>query len=583
MDTRRNAPGQPKLRVAILTGLERGSALDAFAALAAVSDIEIVGILFDSERPSLGRRFRNLKKNVKREGVGYIGFRLVEAVRGALEGFANRVVSQEEVNQAIRRAFPHRPFHLQDFQRLFNIPLHDVGNLNSQWAAKTLRSLSVDVGVVLGTRVLKRSTFSVPRLGCLNVHKGKVPEYRGLPPGFWELYDGQSAAGVTIHFVDDGLDTGDIVGADSVPIHPADSVETLQAKLDALAKDLLVRSVIGIAQESYTRTKQSAWSGKARTSPTRAQRRELEHRRHPGKGHVHPIVSVVKTAVYLAMYFGGLVWLIRTFRKLLGLQRACIVLYHRVNDECDDVLTTSLERFAQHITLLKRFYEIIDSSELVRRLQTGEKLSGRAVVVHFDDCYRDVFTAAFPLMQQAGLPATVFVSTGFVGTSRTFEHDRTICPLPLDNFTAGDLCALRKDGWELGSHTVNHANLGTAMEEEARYEIRQSKTDLETILKEPITLFSYPFGGRHHTQPVVRELVQQAGYIAMFSAYGGYVHQGDDLYSIQRIGANGHFRPLDLVMAIEGLSLDALRHRTEGVMGNTTQISRDEGRSGAIR
>lgn len=570
MDARENAPGQAKLRVVILTGLETGSALDAFAALAAVADIEIVGIVFDSERPSLGRRVRNLKRNVKREGVGYIGFRLVEAVREALDGFANRVVSQEEVDQAVRQALPRRPFHLQDFQRLFNIPIHEVGNLNSQKAAETLRTLRADLGIVLGTRVLKRSTFSVPRLGCLNVHKGKVPEYRGMPAGFWELYDGQSDAGVTIHFVDDGLDTGDIVGAGSVSILPADSVETLQAKLDALAKDLLVRSVTGIAQESYIKTKQPAWSGKARTSPTRAQRRELEHRRQPGRGRVNPIVESVKTAVYLAMYFGGLVRLIRTGRRLLGIQRACIVLYHRVNDECDDVLTTSLERFAQHIALLKRFYEVIDSSELVRRLQAGENRLDGVVVVHFDDCYRDVFTAAFPLLKQSGLSATAFVSTGFVGTSRTFEHDRTTCPLSLDNFTADDLRALRKGGWEIGSHTVNHADLGKATEEEARYEIEQSKNTLEEILKEPVTLFSYPFGGRHHTKSIIREMVAQAGYVAMFSAYGGYVYKGSDVYNMQRIGANGHFRPLDLVMAIEGLSLDALRHRTEGIMGNPT-------------
>jgi peptidoglycan/xylan/chitin deacetylase (PgdA/CDA1 family) len=506
---------------------------------------------------------------MKREGLGYVGFRLVEAVREALDGFANRVVSQEEVDQAIRRAFPDRPFHLQDLHRLFHIPIHEVGNLNSQLAAETLRSLRADLGIVLGTRVLKRSTFSVPRLGCLNVHKGKVPEYRGLPPGFWELYDGQSAAGVTIHFVDDGLDTGDIVGAGSVPIHPADSVETLQVKLDALAKELLVQSVTGIAQESYTRTKQPAWSGKARTSPTRAQRRELEHRCHPGKGRMNPIVSGVKTAVSLAMYFGGFVWLIRTVRKVLGIQRACVILYHRVNDECDDPMTASLERFAQHVVLLKRSYEVIDSSELVRRLQTGKQLSDRAIVVHFDDCYRDVFTSAFPLLKQAGLPASVFVSTGFVGTSRIFDHDRTTCPLPLENFTADDLCILRKSGWEIGSHTVNHADLGKATEEEARYEIGQSKTDLETILKEPITLFSYPFGGRHHTQPIIRELVQQAGYAAMFSAYAGYVHQGADLYNIQRISVSGHFRPLDLIMEIEGLSFGALTRRLSQFVGRT--------------
>src|SRR5260370_36779612 len=123
-----------------------------------------------------------------------------------VEGWAARVLPHEDVKKLLRESFPERAFALADLTRIHRIPIYEVGNLNSQEAAATLSQLQADLGIVLGTRVLKSSTFSVPRLGCVNLHKGKVPEYRGQPAGFWELYDSQTSAGVTVHFVDDGLD-----------------------------------------------------------------------------------------------------------------------------------------------------------------------------------------------------------------------------------------------------------------------------------------------------------------------------------------------------------------------------------------
>ncbi|TLY16782.1 MAG: hypothetical protein E6K69_03380 [Nitrospirae bacterium] len=65
--------------------------------------------------------------------------------------------------------------------------------------------MNTDLGIVIGTRILKRSTFAIPRMGCMNVHKGRVPEYCGIPPGFWDLYENEKQAGVTIHFLDDRI------------------------------------------------------------------------------------------------------------------------------------------------------------------------------------------------------------------------------------------------------------------------------------------------------------------------------------------------------------------------------------------
>jgi methionyl-tRNA formyltransferase len=100
-----------------------------------------------------------------------------------------------------------------------------------------------NLGIVPQSRIFKPAIFRVPRLGCLNLHQGKVPEYRGTPPGFWELYNGERSAGVTVHFVDQGLDTGPIVATGSVDIESRDTPATLIERRHVEGSHVLAEAV----------------------------------------------------------------------------------------------------------------------------------------------------------------------------------------------------------------------------------------------------------------------------------------------------------------------------------------------------
>jgi len=228
-----------KLKHAILTGQDSAATCQTVSMLADLPEVEIVSILADVEPLPLKSRLRNLRRNIRREGIGYVWYRLFDFVREAEERLAQRLVSQEKISKVLQESFPERPRCLADLGRQRNIPILHVGNLNRAEAAKALRELDSDLGIVLGTRILKRSTFAVPRMGCINLHKGKVPEYRGMPPGFWELYDSQNSATVTVHMVDDHLDTGDVIGTQSISIHPKDTPATLRKKLDRTGSEVL--------------------------------------------------------------------------------------------------------------------------------------------------------------------------------------------------------------------------------------------------------------------------------------------------------------------------------------------------------
>ena len=436
-----------------------------------------------------------------------------------------------------------------------------MNNLNSAEGAAMIARTGADLGIVLGTRILKPSTFSVPPRGCINLHKGAVPSYRGMPPGFWELYDRRSEAGVTVHFVETGLDTGNVIGEASLPIHPKDTPSSLKKKLDALGAELLARCIQELASNTHSCRVQTERSRPARTNPTRRQRKELDRTLGHGDDFEPDWRRNLKTVLYLGLHYSGCVTAVRTLRRLLGIRRIAILLYHRVNDQSEDALTTSVQRFAEQMILLRQRYSVKETSALVDAVVHRRSLPATGVAIHFDDCYRDVYLNASAMLKQLQFPACAFISSGFVGTDRAFAHDSEKCPFPMQNLSTDELRALTTRGFEIGAHTVNHIDLGRCDLETARAEVSGSGSQLATLLGQRVSLFSYPFGRRDNIQPGVRNLVKEAGFTALFSAYGGYVDAESDPYDIQRVGVYDASRPLDLLMEIEGLSLGAFKRR----------------------
>ncbi len=270
-----------KLRVVVLTGQDSPATRAAVSMLLQLPKVEFLAVLVDAQPLSFKARMRNLRRNTRRDGLPYVMFRIGEYFQDFIEVPASRLVLREEVQGLLRRAFPEIALTLAEFGRQENFVVQEVGNLNRPPAAEVLRNLDPDLGVVLGTRILKHSTFTIPRMGCINLHKGKVPEYRGMPPGFWELYDGQDSAGVTVHVVDDGLDTGDVLGTRCIPIHPKDTPVTLRKKLDQIGNELLACCVADLAEGKAICQRQPPSKLGARTSPTLMRARVVVERLGP--------------------------------------------------------------------------------------------------------------------------------------------------------------------------------------------------------------------------------------------------------------------------------------------------------------
>jgi methionyl-tRNA formyltransferase len=104
-------------------------------------------------------------------------------------------------------------------------------DLHAPESLAMLASLAPDLGVVFAAYRLKPSVFTIPRLGCFNLHLGLAPEFRGSSPAFYEMLEGVPTVGVTVHRINDGLDSGPIILQESFPIDLApgdDPIEYLR-------------------------------------------------------------------------------------------------------------------------------------------------------------------------------------------------------------------------------------------------------------------------------------------------------------------------------------------------------------------
>lgn len=276
-------------------------------------------------------------------------------------------------------------------------------------------------------------------------------------------------------------------------------------------------------------------------------------------------------------------------------QKLSILIYHRVLPDDDPLQPGELTRdvFAWQMALLARHCVPLSLADALAHLQAGT-LPERAVCVTFDDGYADNLTVALPILQARQIPATVFVSTGYLDGGRMWNDTireslrglpagtvdlteaglgryaitdvtsqrgviETIigevkylspqrraevlaclatqtpaCPTEL-MLTTAQLLSLRDQGVELGAHTVTHPILQRLEADRAREEIVESKRELEALLGQPVRYFAYPNGQRGGDYgPQHRQMVMDAGFEAAVATDWGVSTCHTDRYQLRR-------------------------------------------------
>ncbi len=112
--------------------------------------------------------------------------------------------------------------------------------VNEAFVAGRIRELAPDILLVSGAPILHRSIWTIPRIAAINVHFGVAPQYRGEDTLFWALYyEDFDRIGVTLHIIDDGVDSGPVLARGYPELEPADTEETLWVKCARMAPVLV--------------------------------------------------------------------------------------------------------------------------------------------------------------------------------------------------------------------------------------------------------------------------------------------------------------------------------------------------------
>jgi folate-dependent phosphoribosylglycinamide formyltransferase PurN len=250
------------LDIVVLTSNSRGVALAA--ALHALPEIRSVTVVTTRvvPRQGFGRKLRRMYLHDGAPGVCQALFR---RLRGAPDGNPKELA--ELIGESCHGA---RHLHFDD--------LHTPESL------AFLRSLAPDLGVVFATYRLRPELLEIPRLGTVNLHLGRAPEYRGSSPGFYEMFDGVPEVGVTVHRISAKLDEGPILLQESFPLDlaplddPLEYLKRYQAQVLVPQGIRLMRLAVQRLAQGVAEERAQGGGSRPRPRATYRLKQELRHR-----------------------------------------------------------------------------------------------------------------------------------------------------------------------------------------------------------------------------------------------------------------------------------------------------------------
>jgi peptidoglycan/xylan/chitin deacetylase (PgdA/CDA1 family) len=230
-----------------------------------------------------------------------------------------------------------------------------------------------------------------------------------------------------------------------------------------------------------------------------------------------------------------------------------VLMYHKVNDVEGNSVTVPVGLFDEQMAQLREFgYTPVALDRVIDHYLDGTALPNGAVLITFDDGYRDNLANAVPILQRYGYPAVLFVPIGYLGGRRPLPHDEHLAVRGIVNPTLdwSELAELEHAGVRIESHGIGHRPLADLEVDEAAREITLSKLRLEEALGRPVRAFAYVKGSEAHYRLVHLSLLRQAGYDIAFTSISGANGPGTDPLQLHRYNVEPYpSRTFELVLS----------------------------------
>jgi peptidoglycan/xylan/chitin deacetylase (PgdA/CDA1 family) len=197
-----------------------------------------------------------------------------------------------------------------------------------------------------------------------------------------------------------------------------------------------------------------------------------------------------------------------------------VLMYHKVNDIPDNPTTVPIGRFGEQLAQLTELgYQPVDLDAVLDHYTLGVPLPDKALLISFDDGYRDILENALPLLQRYGFRAVIFVPVAYMEDDTPLPHETRLIERGTRNPTLdwGLVRELDASGVRVESHGIAHRPLAEVSLDEAVREIAVSKLKLEEQLGRPVRAYAYVKGSEAHFHPVHESILKQAGYEIAFT------------------------------------------------------------------
>lgn len=242
------------MKVLILTSSMNGTAAHHLEVILKEPNIEVVSVIFSQgiAKSKYKKAVQKLKKILK---IGLFG---------ALNGIKMRKWYQQDLS-----AYLHIK-NLEVLCRDNKVPFYKTSSINSEQTIELFKASKADIGLSLGNGYISKKVFNLLPFGMLNIHHEVLPEYQNAQSVIWQIYNGSSQTGYTIHKINEKIDAGEILYQEQLPIV---FKSTFASTVTATYAQLLERSANGIltvlkSLESYLKLAKPQGNGHSYTTPS---------------------------------------------------------------------------------------------------------------------------------------------------------------------------------------------------------------------------------------------------------------------------------------------------------------------------